>query len=48
MIIYLIIVLITITIINSGIRTWDHMAVAALYLRFRKVKLYFCLATLLN
>lgn len=43
MIIYLIIVLITITItiINSGIRTWDQMAVAALYLRFRKVKLYF-------
>ena len=41
MIIYLIIVLITITIINSGIRTWDQMAVAALHLRFRKVKLYF-------
>lgn len=48
MIIYPIIVLITIAMINSGIRTWDHMAVAALYLRFRKVKLYFCLATLLN
>lgn len=48
MIIYLIKVLITITIINSGIRTWDPMAVAVLYLRFRKVKLYFCLATLLN
>ena len=45
MIIYLIIVLITITIINSGIRTSDPMAVAALY---PKVKLYFCLATLLN
>ena len=48
MIIYLIIVLITITIINNGIRTWDPMAVAALYLRFRKVKLYFCLATLFS